>query len=223
MRHAALAVFAALAAHAQITIFAGSSTDKYYQGTSCATYPGQSWTCPYSDPLLPAAYPTLRYGAVVAYSIPVAPGSYTGMLVFVEPNKTAPGQRVITASVQDQASFSMDIFALAGGMDKPYSFPFAVTSTGTVSIVIAGQVGNAILSAITLIPVAVTTTGGAPAQTVTVADGTTNRFPLPVGTSVCIVSKNLPQSPGVDYSIQDGAVVFFLAPGPGDVVQLNCW
>lgn len=63
-----------------------------------------------------------------------------------------------------------------------------------------------------------------PQQVVTVvSSGTANNFPLPAGTTVCIVTRNIAQSPGVDYNITGGAVVFVGAPGIGDVVQLNCW
>lgn len=64
----------------------------------------------------------------------------------------------------------------------------------------------------------------APQQLVTVVPATvTNSFPLPLGTSVCIVTRNIPQSPGVDYSIVGGNVVFSGTVSTGDVVQLNCW
>jgi len=50
-----------------------------------------------------------------------------------------------------------------------------------------------------------------------------NSFNLPTGTTVCIVTRNIAQSPGVDYDITAGAVVFRVAPQAGDIVQLNCW
>ena len=50
-----------------------------------------------------------------------------------------------------------------------------------------------------------------------------NSFPLPTGTKTCIVTRNIAQSPGVDYNITAGAVVFIVPPSIGDVVQLNCW
>jgi hypothetical protein len=71
----------------------------------------------------------------------------------------------------------------------------------------------------------------APTITVTVVSATTpNSFPLPAGKTTCIVSRNVAQSPGVDYNIATGAqsgstfaVVFIQTPEVGDVVQLNCW
>jgi hypothetical protein len=94
-----------------------------------------------------------------------------------------------------------------------------------------------ILAAITLALISQTTIGtrvpvnqlgtipaNPPKQTVTtVASATPNSFPLPAGTSVCIVTRNIAQSPGIDYAITGAAVIFTAAPAIGDVVQLNCW
>lgn len=130
-----------------ITILAGSATDRNYLGVPCTGAP--AWTCPYSDAMLPAAYPTLRYGLSVHYSIPVPAGVYVGWITFVEPNKTAAGQRLMTVSIQGQTSAPLDAFALAGGDDKPYKFPFlAIVSTNVLDIVVAGTLGNAVISAI---------------------------------------------------------------------------
>jgi len=63
-----------------------------------------------------------------------------------------------------------------------------------------------------------------PKQTVTlVGAATPNAFPLPNNTSVCIVTRNIAQSPGIDYNITSLNVVFLQIPSVGDVVQLNCW
>lgn len=64
----------------------------------------------------------------------------------------------------------------------------------------------------------------APTIAVTMVGSTTpNSFPLPAGKTVCIVTRNIAQSAGIDYNITSGAVVFTTPPQPGDVVQLNCW
>jgi hypothetical protein len=67
----------------------------------------------------------------------------------------------------------------------------------------------------------------APSQSVTVVTAATpNSFPLPAAAAtnaVCIVTRNVAQSPGIDYDITGGAVVFLTPPLAGDVVQLNCW
>lgn len=69
-----------------------------------------------------------------------------------------------------------------------------------------------------------TPVGARPQQTITtITSSTPNSFPLPAGTAVCIVSKNVAQSPGLDYNYSGGAVVFITTPNVGDVVQLNCW
>ncbi len=63
-----------------------------------------------------------------------------------------------------------------------------------------------------------------PAQTVTIVNSTTpNSFPIPSGRTVCIVTRNIAQSLGVDYTIVSNAVVFNQTPQVGDVVQLNCF
>ena len=63
-----------------------------------------------------------------------------------------------------------------------------------------------------------------PVQVVTsVTASTTNSFPIPSGKTTCIVTRNIAQSPSVDYSVVSGAVVFFQTPAVGDIVQLNCW
>jgi len=53
--------------------------------------------------------------------------------------------------------------------------------------------------------------------------GTPNSFPLPAGTTTCIVSQAIMQSLNVDYVITAGAVVFNAGPPVGSVVQLACW
>jgi len=62
------------------------------------------------------------------------------------------------------------------------------------------------------------------AQVVTlVVSGTPNSFPLPAGKTSCIVTRNIAQSPGIDYTISSGAVVFTRPSEIDDVVQLNCF
>jgi hypothetical protein len=66
----------------------------------------------------------------------------------------------------------------------------------------------------------------APFQTVTVVvEAMPNSFAIPekAYAGVCIVTRGIAQSPGVDYTITGRAVVFNPPPNPGDVVQLNCW
>lgn len=40
---------------------------------------------------------------------------------------------------------------------------------------------------------------------------------------ICIVSRNIPQSPGEDYNIVGSNIIFNVTPSVGDVVQLNCF
>lgn len=53
--------------------------------------------------------------------------------------------------------------------------------------------------------------------------GTPNSYPLPAGTTTCIVSQAVMQSLNEDYAITGGNVVFNTAPSVGAVVQLACW
>lgn len=102
----------------------------------------------YSDAKLPVNYPTLCFGPTVHYQLQFPPGLYAGSLIFVEPNRTAAGQRLMTVSVQGQTSPQLDIFAQVG-LDKVLAFPFlALVSAGTLDILVTGNVGNAVLSGI---------------------------------------------------------------------------
>ena len=117
------------------TLLAGTVTDKACTGAA-APYP--SATLP--DAKLPQAYPTLCYGASVHYRIPLPPGLYAGSLVFVEPTKTGPGQRILTATINGQQSNTFDLFTEAGGADTVLTWPFIVLdSVGVVDVVVTGQ------------------------------------------------------------------------------------
>jgi hypothetical protein len=109
---------------------------------------------------LPIPYKTLRYsaypaGSPVSYAIPMQPGIYTVTLKFVEPNKTATGQRVFSLAVNGALHIasldlsSLDLFAVAPGALTPYSESFPVVITGPLLlIVLAPSQGNAVISGI---------------------------------------------------------------------------
>ena len=147
-----LSVFPLFPQQLPIQILCGSATDQYFVGTSkppatCSL--GAGISCTYTDANLPAMYPTLRYGLTVHYRIPVQAGVYIGFLDFVEPNKTAAGQRLMSITVNGETSDPIDVFALAPGDDVLYRLPFlAVAQVGIIDVTITGVAGNAILSGI---------------------------------------------------------------------------
>ncbi len=116
---------------------------------------GTSWG-PVQQPAMaaqPIPYRNLRYSAGTApftYTLNFAPGSYNVTLKWIEPNKTAAGQRLFQATISPGAGTpGIDIFALAGGALKPYDKTYAITTqTGQIIVAITGSVGNGILSGI---------------------------------------------------------------------------
>ena len=145
------------------TILAGSAAD-----SQCNKPPVYS----YSDPKLPAIYPTLcfGFGVPVHYHIAMPPGLYAGSLVFVEPNKTAAGQRIETVTVNGQTSDPIDIFAMTGGADQILAFPFlALDAVGAVDITINEVIGAPVISAIILNAPITSVAGNAALAGITVA------------------------------------------------------
>ena len=115
---------------------------------------GYSWTAANQPALVAQAAPynamRVSYGSVpITYTIPVPAGPATVTLSFIEPNKTAAGQRVFHVVVQGSTLIgnSNDLFSLAGLL-TPYSQTFQVISTGTITVTLAGVVGNAVISGI---------------------------------------------------------------------------
>lgn len=106
----------ALAAAQSLTLDAGAPGDQYYSAGSVA------YTIPAGAP---PGLATLRYGPSFTYAIPLANGSYTVALTFVEPNKTAAGQRVFTVTENGQTSPPLDVFMMAGLL-KPFTLTMSV-------------------------------------------------------------------------------------------------
>jgi len=99
-------------------------------------------------------YRNLRYsnppGTSLSYTFQLPPGSYSIVLKFLEPNKTAAGQRVFAVSINGAPVLSnLDLFAVSSGALKPYDDAFpVVTASGAIRIDLAPSVGNAVLSGI---------------------------------------------------------------------------
>lgn len=127
---------------------------------------GATWTncgspttppCPPSSnfppfPALAAPYVNLRYAQSFSYTLQVAPGYYIVTLAFIEPNKTAVGQRLFNVLINgQQALSSFDVFQASGGALKPIQKAFpVVAASGTIQIQFTALVGNAIVSGVEL-------------------------------------------------------------------------
>jgi hypothetical protein len=84
----------------------------------------------------------------ITYTLTVPTGPATVTLRFIEPNKTAAGQRVFTIAINGNVqATNYDLFALAGLL-VPYSQVYQVTSTGTITIVLMAITGKAVISGI---------------------------------------------------------------------------
>lgn len=72
---------------------------------------------------LPGIYQTLRYSTSnsgFSYDLIEPVGQCDVTLDFLEPNKTAAGQRLFNVVVNGNQTGPLDVFALAGGALKPY-------------------------------------------------------------------------------------------------------
>lgn len=98
---------------------------------------------------------TQRYGTSFSYSLPAPNGLYWVYLDFVEPNKTAIGQRIFSVTLGESKT-NLDIFFLAGGQKKPYRFSQKIKVTdGRIDILLQSvscnaQPCNAFINAISI-------------------------------------------------------------------------
>ncbi len=123
-------------------------TDQFFSG-------GAVWG-PSNDPAMgtqSGVYQTLRYGTSFSYTIPLASQGLTSVSVLLmEPNKTGPGQRVFTVTVNGHQSPPLDLFALTGGKLVPYEVDFLFVAVGQVTVSLNASIGNAVVSAIVVLP-----------------------------------------------------------------------
>ena len=117
---------------------------------------GAVWTAA-NDPAMgmqTGPYQTLRYGTSFSYTIPVpTPGMTAVSVLLMEPNKTGPGQRLFTITVNGHTSAPLDLFALTGGKLIPYEYDTALfVAQSQVTISFNAIVGNAVVSAIVMLP-----------------------------------------------------------------------
>jgi hypothetical protein len=115
---------------------------------------GAAWTVA-NQPALssqPIPYQALCYSlGTVQFSrtFTVPAGNYSVILKFLEPNKTAAGQRTFVISLNGSpVTLGLDVFAAAGAL-KPYDRAFAISAPGGfIQVTLAGAIGNAVLSAV---------------------------------------------------------------------------
>lgn len=143
---------------------------------------------------LVAPHKNLRFsdaGASFSYTFPVGAGSYRVRLLFVEPNKTAAGQRVYSVTINGAPVLvDLDLFAAAGTL-KPYERSFLVTPALNMILVnFMPSIGNAVISGIEIEEIPPSPTLGAMASalgdlrvqyvdptTLTIGAGCSRQFP----------------------------------------------
>jgi hypothetical protein len=131
-----------------IVIQCGSPTDQYFVGGVGA------WKMPLAPPLA-----FLRYGTPnMSYVFTLPNGIYNVTLVMAEPNKTAANQRVFTVAANGQTSAPLDLFALTGGDNIPYTLQLngvvvaGQAGAGLLKLPFAATAGNAVASLIMISP-----------------------------------------------------------------------
>jgi Malectin domain len=147
--------FIQVATASSVVIQCGSPTDKYFVGG--VPDPSNPASKPWPMPL-PAPLAFLRYsqpGSPISYNIPVTNGAYAVNVTLAEPNKTGPGQRIFTITVNGQTTDPIDIYAATGGQNIPFVVPLLpVVSAGYVRLQFTAIAGNAVVSEISVTPLA---------------------------------------------------------------------
>lgn len=124
-------------------------TDAFFSGATAA----------YTDATMGSAeLADMRYGLSFAYDLPIANGFYTVALEMVEPNKTGPGQRIFSVTVNGLSTKPLDLFALTGGQKILYALTVpALVANGDLHIQFTGTAGqNAVINAIYAAPISFT-------------------------------------------------------------------
>jgi Malectin domain len=145
-----LSLFVAWTCQAQVHINACTPGDSDFTGGTC-----------YTSPIaLPAGAPLYlqqeRYGNF-SYHFPMADGSYTVVLHFIENSVaiTAPGQRQFTVTLNGTAVITNLDLAAVAALNTPVDRSFPVTASGGagISIVFSTVIRNAVVSALDITPV----------------------------------------------------------------------
>jgi hypothetical protein len=99
----------------------------------------------------PTLYQSEHYNTGnLTYQTSVPNGSYTVTLKFAELYWTSPGQRVFNVQLNGtQVATNLDVFAVAGGMNKAYDVSYPVTvSGGQITITLVAVSGFPAVNAI---------------------------------------------------------------------------
>jgi hypothetical protein len=146
-----IGILFSLALQAQLLInVGGPATGSFVMDSYCT---GQIWGAS-NDPSmgnLPGVYATLRYGTVNC-SIPMPNGYYQVQLDLLEPNKTGPGQRKFSITVNGLTTQVLDLFALAGLQQQYQLLVPALVTNGLLTIRTNFILGNPVLSGIEVQP-----------------------------------------------------------------------
>ena len=98
-------------------------------------------------------FDTYRSGSNFTFTRAMAPGNYELWLGFLEPTLTQPGQRVFDVSANGQTLLDHFDIIQDAGTNQPDVKAFAVSlGKGPFDLTFRGDVGNAIVSSIVLIP-----------------------------------------------------------------------
>jgi hypothetical protein len=95
-----------------------------------------------------------RNGEAKGKSVLLPPGKFRLCLLLLDPDSTAPGQRVFDVRVADAAADRVDTFQRAGGARRVVAvvYSVAVGSAGVVNVVLTPVKGKAILCGAVLEP-----------------------------------------------------------------------
>lgn len=108
----------------------------------------------YTDQTLPII--SMVYSALgdplVYPKLSVPNGAAMVVLSFVEPNKTAAGQRVFTVRVNDTPPITVDVFKMTGGAKKRLDIPLLIdVEGGGIRLELRASAGNAMISQIKVV------------------------------------------------------------------------
>jgi len=102
----------------------------------------------YTDPAMPITTMLWTYlGGPMDCAFPAPNGLHHITLRFVEPNKTAAGQRVMTLRVNNGLPVTLDVFAAAGGAKRLLELTIPVVVVDSlVRVALRARAGNVMLS-----------------------------------------------------------------------------
>ncbi len=115
---------------------------------------GFIWNSANDPAMATAPFPALEWtSGPLTCTVPVASGMTAVSVSLMEPNKTGPGQRVFTVTVNGMQSAPIDLFALTGGKLIVYEYDTPLfVAAGEVTITVKASIGNPVVSQIKILP-----------------------------------------------------------------------